>query len=70
MATKPNRGSELVWRKSSASGGGGECVEVAQLESSVLVRDSGDRSGTVLVFTPAQWHGLVWRMKSGEMRRG
>ena len=53
MATQPNRDSALIWHKSSASGGGGECVEVAQRKSSVLVRDSGDRSGPVLAFTSA-----------------
>jgi hypothetical protein len=63
MATQPNRDLTLNWHKSSASGGGGECVEVAQWRSSVLVRDSGDRSGPVLTFSQAQWCGLVRRIK-------
>ncbi|MGO9193492.1 MAG: DUF397 domain-containing protein [Streptosporangiaceae bacterium] len=60
----------LVWRKSRASGGSGECVEVAQLDSSVLVRDSRDRSGAVLVVTSAQWLGLLRRTRNGEVGRG
>ncbi|MGZ3391505.1 MAG: DUF397 domain-containing protein, partial [Isosphaeraceae bacterium] len=32
MAAEPNPYSMLVWRKSRASGGSGECVEVAQLD--------------------------------------
>ena len=69
MATQPNRDSNLNWHKSSVSGGGGECVEVARWKSSVLVRDSGDQSGPVLSFTSAQWHGLVRRIKGGEVVR-
>jgi hypothetical protein len=69
MATQPNRDSALIWHKSSGSGGGGECVEVAQWQSSVLVRDSGDRSGPVLAFTSAQWRGIVRRIKDGHAVR-
>ena len=49
------------WHKSSRSAGnGGECVEVADnLPDVVAVRDSKDRSGPVLAFTPAAWAGFV-----------
>ena len=70
MTARPNRYSTLVWRKSSVSGGGGECVEVAKWKSCVLVRDSGDISGTVLEFTSAQWLGLLRRIKNEEMGQG
>ena len=69
MATQPNLDPTFIWRKSSVSASAGECVEVARLESSVLVRDSGDRSGPVLAFTSAQWRGLMRRIKSGEVVR-
>lgn len=68
MTAQPNRSSTPIWRKSSASAGGGECVEVAHWKSSVLVRDSGDRSGTILEFTPAQWHGFVQRVSRDQSR--
>jgi hypothetical protein len=55
MATQPNRDSTLIWRRSNASGGQGNCVEVAESESSVLVRDSQDRPGTLLVFARSDW---------------
>ena len=70
MATQPNRDSTLNWHKSSASGGGGECVEVARWKSSVLVRDSGDRPGPVLAFPLAQWHVLVRLIKEGQAISG
>lgn len=66
MATQPNQGSPLIWHKSSASAGASECVEVAQRESSVLVRDSAHPSGPTLAFTAGQWRGLVRRIKTDE----
>ncbi|MDY0811861.1 DUF397 domain-containing protein [Kitasatospora purpeofusca] len=51
---------EIAWRKSSHSGNeGGECVEVAETTAAVLVRDSKDKSGPHLTFTPAAWAAFV-----------
>ncbi len=48
------------WRKSSYSGGGGgECIEVAAHPATVHVRDSKDKTGPVLDFTPEQWSAFV-----------
>ncbi|MGW4466726.1 DUF397 domain-containing protein [Micromonospora sp. NPDC004704] len=45
------------WRKSSRSGqSGGNCAEVADnLPGRVLVRDTKDRNGGTLTFSPATW---------------
>lgn len=43
------------WRKSSYSTADGNCVEVADGGSRVLVRDTKNRPGVVLSFTPAAW---------------
>ena len=67
MTTEPKPHSMLAWRTSSASGGSGECVEVAQWESSVLIRDSRDRSGPVLMVNAAQWLGLLERSRNGDI---
>jgi hypothetical protein len=69
MATQPNRDSTLIWRRSSNSGGTGNCVEVAELDSSVLVRDSRDQSGALLTFTSSQWLGFVRRIKNADPGR-
>ncbi|MFE5302143.1 DUF397 domain-containing protein [Streptomyces sp. NPDC056632] len=44
--------TELVWRKSSYSGGEGECVEIAGVPSwgGVAVRDSKNPSGPAILF--------------------
>ncbi|TCB99738.1 DUF397 domain-containing protein [Micromonospora zingiberis] len=49
------------WRKSTrSSGNGGACVEVADnLPGVVLVRDTKDRDGGTLTFTPASWTSFV-----------
>ena len=54
----------LNWRKASysASNGGG-CVEVADQANRVLVRDTKDRSGPVLGFTPGAWQRFADRVK-------
>ncbi|MGH3588748.1 MAG: DUF397 domain-containing protein [Pseudonocardia sp.] len=59
----------LTWRKSSYSnGGGGECVEVADLpDGGRAVRDTKDRGrGPVLWFTAAEWEAFVLGAKDGE----
>ena len=59
---------DATWRKSSYSGGnGGNCVEVgAQAQAArVLVRDTKDRQGPVLRFTPSAWQRFADRLRSG-----
>ena len=54
----------VMWRKSSYSGGsGGDCVEVADDTRRILVRDTKDRSGPVLRFTPDVWRRFAARVK-------
>ncbi|NGM12128.1 DUF397 domain-containing protein [Verrucosispora sioxanthis] len=49
------------WRTATrSSNNGGNCVEVADnLPGRVLVRDSKDRTGGILAFTPAAWRAFV-----------
>ncbi|GAA1869699.1 DUF397 domain-containing protein [Actinomadura bangladeshensis] len=53
-----------VWRKSSRSGSGDQCVEMAALSSDLrAVRDSKDPAGPALVLTPSAWRGLLEAIK-------
>lgn len=53
------------WRKSSRSGnGGGDCVEVGEAASVVLVRDTKRRDGGVLRFSAAAWRRFTGNVKS------
>jgi hypothetical protein len=60
--------SRATWRKSSHSGGSGNCVEVAGLlPGAVGVRDSKDPGGPVLVFTAQAWQAFTDRVKRGNL---
>jgi hypothetical protein len=55
----------MNWRKSSYSGqGGGNCIEVADDDSRVIIRDTKDRTGPVLRFTPDAWRRFAKQLKS------
>ncbi|MGC4747069.1 DUF397 domain-containing protein [Micromonospora sp. DT201] len=56
-----------VWRKSSRSGGEGNCVEVAGFVDAVGVRDSKDRQGPELIFTPSVWAAFVGATRAGQL---
>jgi hypothetical protein len=43
------------WRKSSRSGAGNDCVEIANHGDGVLVRDSKNPDGCVVRIDPAAW---------------
>lgn len=53
--------TDARWRKSTYSGtNGGSCVEVADnLTGVVLVRDTKDRDGGTLAFTPTSWASFI-----------
>jgi hypothetical protein len=58
-------GDNTRWRTSSYSGSqGGNCIEVADRDSRVLVRDTKNRAGAVLRFSPQAWRRLAGQVKS------
>lgn len=55
------------FRKSSLSGGGNDCVEVAtNLPDLVAVRDSKDPFGPALVFSPVAWSDFLASVRNGD----
>lgn len=55
------------WRKSTRSGGGDNCVEVATAtDGHIGVRDSKNPDRAVLEFTPAEWDAFLAGAKDGE----
>jgi hypothetical protein len=48
-----------VWRKSSHSGGGNDCVEIAVADARTAVRDSKNPVGPRLEFRSAQWARFI-----------
>jgi hypothetical protein len=52
--------SRAHWRKSSHSGSGDQCVEVATLTGDAhAVRDSKNPQGPALLFTSAEWRSFL-----------
>lgn len=59
---------DLRWRKSSFSGNGGaSCVEVADHDGMILVRDTKNHGrGPVHRYTPDEWRAFVAGVRKGE----
>ena len=59
------------WIKSSYSGSEANCVEVTASPDGehVFVRNTRDRSGGVLDFTPAEWDAFLAGARDGEFNR-
>jgi hypothetical protein len=55
-----------VWRKSTRSQQGGECVEVANLETAAAFRDSKNTSGPVLEFNRPAARRFVLEVLKGK----
>ncbi|MEV5573995.1 DUF397 domain-containing protein [Spirillospora sp. NPDC052269] len=53
----------MLWTKSSHSGSGDQCVEVAALSGARrAVRDSKDPRGPALLFGSAEWRTMLDRV--------
>jgi hypothetical protein len=58
-------GLERMWRKSSHSGGGNDCVEVSAVAVGTAVRDSKNPDGPHLRFGCAGWATFLGRARAG-----
>jgi hypothetical protein len=59
--------SGATWHKSRRSGAEGNCVEVADnLPHIVAVRDTKDRDGGTLTFSPGVWSAFLDDIKAGK----
>lgn len=61
--------SGAVWHKSTRSDSNSQCVEWANFDHVVAVRDSKDPAGPVLTFGRAEWAAFVHAAKLGDFDR-
>ena len=54
-----------VWRKSSRSGAGNDCVELVVGRSGAAVRDSKNPEAGHLAIAAAGWQGFIGVVKAG-----
>jgi hypothetical protein len=57
--------ARLSWRKSSHSGGGNNCVEVAEIAGGRAVRDSKNPDGGHLTLAAGPWQAFIADIKRG-----
>lgn len=62
--------ADIAWRKSEASGSGGDCVEVAISDDMVFVRHSKNPGGPVLSFTRSEWKAFLIGVRDGTFDLG
>jgi hypothetical protein len=55
--------SNAPWRRSSYSGGGNQCVEVAALDEAFAVRDSKNPDDAHLAFSVKGWKAFLAAVK-------
>lgn len=61
-----NPRAAVVWRTSSHSGGGNNCVELADLPTGVGVRDSKNPADGALLLPRSVWRRLTDEVKAGQ----
>jgi hypothetical protein len=55
----------ISWRKASACHQG-SCIEVAQINGSIAIRESKDPDGLILLYSPEEWRTFLSGAKAGE----
>jgi hypothetical protein len=60
----------ITWRKSTASGHNGNCVEIAAVGDSILIRNSRNPLGSFLSFTRQEWRSFLKAVNNGDFILG
>jgi Domain of unknown function (DUF397) len=60
-----NEAFRLAWRKTSFCASG-ECIEVAQRDDLIILRDSTQPDGRMLRYPAEQWRSFICTVKASE----
>ena len=58
--------ASLAWLKAQSSGANGACVEIASTVGKVVIRDSKDPDGPILVYTSREFDAFLDGARNGE----
>jgi len=64
-SNRAERPVQLTWRKASFCASG-ECLEVAQQDGVIILRDSVQPDGSMLHYAAREWRSFVRDIKAGE----
>jgi len=56
----------LAWLKARSSSHNGECVEIASAAGNIVMRDSKDPNGPILVYTRAEFKAFLGGARNGD----
>jgi hypothetical protein len=65
MTSAARQTAQPAWRKSSFCASG-ECVEIAQQNGAIMLRNSKDPTSRVLRYTAEEWRSFVRGIMAGE----
>ncbi|MEV6980380.1 DUF397 domain-containing protein [Sphaerisporangium sp. NPDC051017] len=54
----------VSWWKSSFSGGGNDCVEIAKIDDTIALRDSKRPGGPILRFGRSEWKAFLDHLRT------
>jgi len=66
MVNTDHVGAVVAWRRSARCGESGTCVEVAQIDQGIAVRDSKNPDSPTLFFDRSEWEVFVAGIRSGD----
>ena len=66
MLMSPCGPNPVEWRKSSYSVNNGACVEVMAEPCGIAMRDSADKSGSVIRYSSTAWRDFLVQLKSDD----
>ena len=61
---------DLQWRTARRSAGNGACVEIAPVAGAILIRDSKDQDGPVVLHPDHSWRTFLGEAKTGRFDPG
>ena len=66
MTLSESERRNLAWRKAQCSTINGQCVEIASTPGKIVMRDSKDPDGPILVYTLAEFNAFLEGARNGE----